>query len=159
MNTNNLPEVTIYTDGACLGNPGPGGWAAILYFKNNKKEIVGGNTGTTNNRMELKAVILALKSLPQSYKVTIFTDSKYLHDALVKGWLIRWQKNGWQTSSKTAVKNQDLWKELIPLLKKHQITMKWVKGHDGQPENERCDLLAKKEAKKGNYPLDSGTLN
>ncbi len=159
MNTNNLPEVTIYTDGACLGNPGAGGWAAILYFKNNKKEIVGGNTGTTNNRMELKAVILALKSLPQSYKVTIFTDSKYLHDALVKGWLIRWQKNGWQTSSKTAVKNQDLWKELIPLLKKHQITMKWVKGHNGQPENERCDLLAKKEAKKGNYPLDSGTLN
>lgn len=159
MNTNNLPEVTIYTDGACLGNPGPGGWAAVLHFKNNKKEIVGGNTGTTNNRMELKAVILALKSLPQSYKVTIFTDSKYLHDALVKGWLIRWQKNGWQTSSKTAVKNQDLWKELIPLLKKHQITMKWVKGHNGQPDNERCDLLAKKEAKKGNYPLDSGTLN
>lgn len=152
----NSPKVTIYTDGACTGNPGPGGWGAILFFKDRKKELSGGLAGTTNNRMELTAVLEALKSLNTPSQINLYTDSKYIHDALVKGWLRRWQSNGWKTASKTAVKNRDLWESLIPLLKKHELTIHWVRGHDGNADNERCDALAKKAAQRTDLPIDSG---
>lgn len=146
MKTDKLPEVTIHTDGSCLGNPGPGGWAAVLRTKNRKKEISGSEPLTTNNRMELTAVINALKALKQRCKITLITDSKYLHDALNKGWLKKWQNNNWQTSAKKPVKNQDLWEALAPLLDRHNCQILWTKGHAGNAGNERCDQLARNEA-------------
>ncbi len=148
----NLPHVIIYTDGACLGNPGPGGWAAILKYKELSKEIKGGEDFTTNNKMELTAVIKGLEALNKRCKVDIYTDSRYIHDAINKGWLDKWQQNKWKTSSKTDVKNRELWKRLIQLLQKHEVKIHWIKGHHGQKENEQCDEIARQEAKKRKNP-------
>lgn len=142
-----MPEVEIFTDGACLGNPGAGGWGAILRCKGVEKEISGAADDTTNNRMELTAVIEALKALKTSCNVAICTDSRYVMDGVTK-WLPNWQQNGWRTANKkTPVKNIDLWQELESLLDKHKIKWIWVKGHNGHPENERVDELARNQAK------------
>ncbi len=138
-------KVTIFTDGACSGNPGPGGYAAILRYKEQEKEIFGALKETTNNRMELTAVIMALKTLKEPCEVEIFSDSKYVVDSFKKGWVSNWQKNGWKTSNRKPVLNVDLWKELLILLKVHDVTFFWVKGHNAHPENERCDSLAVNE--------------
>lgn len=138
-------KVTIFTDGACSGNPGPGGYAAILRYKEQEKEIFGALKETTNNRMELTAVIIALKTLKEPCEVEIFSDSKYVVDSFKKGWIDNWQKNGWKTSNRKPVLNVDLWKELLILLKVHDVTFFWVKGHNAHPENERCDSLAVNE--------------
>ena len=138
-------RVTIFTDGACSGNPGPGGYAAILRYKEQEKEISGALKETTNNRMELTAVIMALKTLKEPCEVEIFSDSKYVVDSFKKGWISNWQKNGWKTSNRKPVLNVDLWKELLILLKVHDVTFFWVKGHNAHPENERCDSLAVNE--------------
>ncbi len=134
--------VEIFTDGACSGNPGPGGWGAILRFAGKEKELSGGEKETTNNRMELTAVIKALSALKEPCKVTLTTDSKYVCDAVLKGWVYSWKANGWRKADKKPALNVDLWEELLPLLDTHEVTFNWVKGHAGHPENERCDALA-----------------
>lgn len=141
-----MSDVLMYTDGSCLGNPGPGGYGAVLIYGENRKELSQGYQETTNNRMELRAVIEGLSALTRSCSVELYTDSKYVQQAITKGWLRNWQKNGWKTAAKKPVKNQDLWRELMPLLEKHTIDFRWVKGHSGHPENERCDELARNAA-------------
>lgn len=142
MNKNSNKPVQIFTDGACSGNPGPGGWGAILRYKGHEKEISGGEKETTNNRMELLAVISALECLKEACTVEVCTDSQYIANAFAKGWLENWQKNGWKTSAKKPVKNKELWERLLVQSQRHQLSWKWVKGHSGHPENERCDELA-----------------
>lgn len=154
MTLENNAIVTIYTDGACLGNPGPGGWGAVLLYGDHRREISGGYRRTTNNRMELLAVIEALSHLKTPTSAEVFTDSKYLHDAVNKGWLGKWQRNGWQTSEKKPVKNQDLWLRLDALLKTHGVRFCWVRGHAGDPENECCDRLASTAALGADLPED-----
>lgn len=134
--------VYIYTDGACSGNPGVGGWAAILIYNEFRKEMSGADAMTTNNRMELSAVINGLKALKEPCRVILTTDSKYVCDAVTKGWAKSWQKRRWIKSDKKPALNSDLWQELLDLLKIHDVEFKWVKGHAGHPENERCDELA-----------------
>ncbi len=134
--------VEIFTDGACSGNPGPGGWGAILRYNEREKELCGGQSETTNNRMELTAVIEALRALKQPCIAKITTDSKYVVDGITKGWAESWRKNGWKKADKKPALNPDLWGELLDLLTVHEVTFNWVKGHDGHPENERCDALA-----------------
>ena len=151
-----LPTVTVYTDGSALGNPGPGGWGAILEHPKKDKELSGGFARTTNNRMELLAAIKALEALTTKASVDLYTDSKYLCDAVNKNWIRGWVKNGWKTSAKKPVKNQDLWTRLIPLLARHEVRFHWVKGHNGHPENERCDVLAKEAASGMDLPVDEG---
>ena len=148
--------VTIHTDGACLGNPGPGGYGAVVDFVGEKRELSAGFRLTTNNRMELLAVIEALSSLPGPCAVTLVTDSRYVHDAIEKRWLASWQKKGWVNAEKKPVKNQDLWRRLIPLLSTHRISFSWVRGHTGNPDNERCDALAGAAARKRELPEDAG---
>lgn len=148
--------VTIHTDGACLGNPGPGGYGAVLACGDTRKELSGGFRLTTNNRMELLAVIEALGSLTEACAVTLVTDSRYVHDAIEKRWLASWQKKGWVNAEKKPVKNQDLWRRLIPLLSAHKVKFSWVRGHTGNPDNERCDVLAKSAATKSGLPADTG---
>lgn len=135
-------HIDIFTDGACSGNPGPGGWGAILRFGEHEKELSGGDNNTTNNRMELTAVISALSALKEPCEVTLTTDSKYVADAIEKGWAISWQKNNWRKADKKRALNSDLWEELLKLLTVHDVKINWVKGHAGHPENERCDQLA-----------------
>lgn len=149
-----LPRVTIYTDGSCLGNPGPGGYAAVLLSGPHRKELAQGFSGTTNNRMEIMAVIAGLESLKTRSAVEIVTDSQYVKKAFTDRWLAGWQKNGWKTAAKQPVKNQDLWKRLVPLIEAHQVTWRWVRGHSGDPENERCDQLARGAASGRNLPPD-----
>ena len=139
-----MKQIYIYTDGACSGNPGPGGWGAILKYKTVIKELSGAEKETTNNRMELMGVIAALEALKEPCIVEICTDSKYVCDAFLKNWIVSWQNNNWKTASKKPVKNRELWEKLIALSKQHQLTWKWIKGHAGHPENERCDALAVK---------------
>lgn len=133
--------VHLYTDGACSGNPGPGGWGAILRFGQLEKELSGGEADTTNNRMELTAAIRGLAALKEPCRVILTSDSKYLVDAVTKGWLYNWQKKGWKRTG-GPVLNVDLWEQLLPLLRLHDVEFVWVKGHAGHPENERCDRLA-----------------
>ena len=140
-----MKEIKIYTDGSCLGNPGPGGYGAILVYKNNEKEIYDGFFNTTNNRMELMAPIMALSKLKEPCNVKIITDSKYVKNGITS-WIFNWKKNNWKTSSKKDVKNKDLWQMLDIALNKHNVTWEWVKAHNGHLENERCDALAKKGA-------------
>ena len=135
-------EVQLFTDGACSGNPGPGGWGAVLRYKGMEKELSGGEPMTTNNRMELLAAIEGLSALKQPCRVTLTSDSKYLVDAVTKGWVYGWQKKGWKKSDNSPALNVDLWERLLPLLKYHEVEFVWVKGHAGHPENERCDQLA-----------------
>lgn len=146
-----LKNIEIYTDGACSGNPGPGGWAAILIYKGMEKNVSGGEQQTTNNRMELMAAIKGLKMLNQACSVTVYSDSAYMVDALTKGWLQKWQLNMWRTSAKEDVKNRDLWDELIGLSSMHIIHWIKVKGHSDNEYNNRCDELARAEIKKLTY--------
>lgn len=143
-----MKEVTLYTDGACSGNPGPGGYGTVLIYKGTKKELSEGFPETTNNKMELLSVIVGLRCLKEKCKVEIYSDSKYVVDAINQGWLISWQANGWRKSDKKPVKNIELWEELLSLMEKHEITFHWVKGHDGNEYNEICDKLAVKAYQK-----------
>jgi len=133
--------VELFTDGACKGNPGPGGWGAVLRFGAHEKELSGGEKLTTNNRMELMATIEGLKALSRPCEVTLYTDSKYVMDGITK-WIFGWVRNGWRTADKKPVKNADLWQALLDATKRHKVEWKWVKGHAGHPENERADRLA-----------------
>jgi ribonuclease HI len=143
-----MKAITIYTDGACSGNPGPGGWGAVLLYKDQEREVYGGESQTTNQRMELQAVIGALSSLKVTdWDVTIYSDSAYVVNAFKQKWIDKWQKNGWKNSKKEAVANQDLWKELLNLTGKNRIMMEKVKGHSGDMYNERCDELARQAIK------------
>ena len=137
-----MKHVDIFTDGACSGNPGPGGWGAILRYNGIEKELSGGEKETTNNRMELTAVIEALSKLKEPCEVTLITDSKYVADGLSKGWAESWKKNGWRKADKKPALNPDLWDKLLTLYHTHDVTIEWVKGHNAHPENERCDKMA-----------------
>jgi len=137
-----LPHVEIFTDGACRGNPGPGGWAYLLRFGPHEKLASGGSPATTNNQMELQAVIAALNALTKPCRVDLYTDSQYVQKG-IKEWLAQWQKNGWKTSSKQAVKNQEYWQALVQATTSHEIHWHWVRGHAGHPENERVDAAAR----------------
>ena len=149
MSNSQVPEqdrktIEIFTDGACSGNPGPGGWGAILRFQGRDKELSGGHPETTNNQMELQAAIEALKALKEPCSIVLYTDSQYLRQGITL-WIHNWKRNGWKTSDKKPVKNQALWEELDGLVKIHASNWHWLKGHAGHPENERCDELARNE--------------
>ncbi|MDE5557092.1 MAG: ribonuclease HI [Ruminococcus sp.] len=137
-----MKTVEIFTDGACSGNPGAGGYGVVMRYGTHEKELSGSDANTTNNRMELMGVIVGLSALKEPCKVILTTDSKYVVDSITKGWVYNWQKNNWIKSDKKPALNVDLWKQLLPLLEKHDVTFNWVKGHAGHPENERCDSLA-----------------
>jgi len=143
-----MKEVTIYTDGACSGNPGPGGWAAILIYMGREKVLSGGEGETTNNRMELSAVIEALRALKEPCTVQLYSDSKYVIDALSKGWARSWQKKGWIKSDKKPALNVDLWEQLLALCDRHELVCHWVKGHADNEYNARCDAIAVQEREK-----------
>ena len=153
-----MQKVTIHTDGSCLGNPGPGGWAAVLKLDDQdyRKEFAGGYKLTTNNRMEILAVVEALGQLQSPCEVELYSDSKYVCDSIEKRWVWGWQKKGWIKSDKKPALNVDLWKRLLPLLATHKVRMLWLKGHAGHPENERCDVLARAEAGRRDLPPDTG---
>jgi len=135
-------QVELYTDGACSGNPGPGGWGAILSYNGREKELCGGEEDTTNNRMELTAVISGLEALKEPCTVTVYSDSKYVVDAMNQGWAEKWHDNNWMRNAKEPALNPDLWEQLLGLTMEHDVTFVWVKGHAGHPQNERCDKLA-----------------
>lgn len=143
-----MKHVDIYTDGSCKSNPGPGGWCAILVYRGKEKQISGADAATTNNRMELTAVIEALSALKEPCEITLTSDSKYVLDALMNGWAKAWQANGWRKSDRSSALNPDLWEKLLTEAKKHKIDYVWVKGHAGHPYNERCDKVAQQEASK-----------
>lgn len=143
-----MKSVEIFTDGACKGNPGPGGYGAILRYNGYEKEVSGGEANTTNNRMELLAVIEAFKLLKEPCLVTLYSDSQYVCNAIEKGWAKKWQQNGWMRNKKEPALNKELWAELLNLIDKHNVKIVWVKGHAGHPENERCDKLAVSQASK-----------
>jgi ribonuclease HI len=146
-----LQSVEIYTDGACRGNPGPGGWAALLRMGERERELSGGETPTTNNRMELMAAIKGLEALKRPCRVQLFTDSNYVRDGITK-WIHGWRRNGWKTADKKPVKNAELWQELLDAAARHRVEWHWVKGHSGHPENDRVDALACAEADKLRKP-------
>ena len=143
-----LRKVKLYTDGACSGNPGPGGWGAILECDGYKKELSGGEANTTNNRMELLGVINGLSALKYRCVVTLISDSKYVIDAITKGWARKWKANGWMRNNKDKALNPDLWEQLLAQIDRHEMHYQWVKGHAGHPQNERCDQMAVAESKK-----------
>jgi ribonuclease HI len=140
-----MKQVDIFTDGACKGNPGPGGWAAILRMGAHEKELTGGEAATTNNRMEMTAILRGLSALNEPCAVTVHTDSRYVIDGMTQ-WIFGWQKRGWLNAAKKPVANEDLWRELIAAARPHKVSWEWIKGHSGHPENERCDALASAEA-------------
>ena len=137
-----MKKVEIYTDGSCKQNPGPGGWGAVLVYNGKEKEISGGEAHTTNNRMELLAVISALEILKEPCQVTLTSDSKYVCDGIGKGWAVGWRKRGWKKADNSPALNPDLWERLLNLCEVHEVTFVWVKGHAGHPYNERCDTMA-----------------
>ena len=137
-----MKKIELYTDGACRGNPGNGGWGAILVYQGVEKELSGGEEVTTNNRMELMAAIAGMEALKEPCNITLTSDSKYLTDAINKGWLASWKKNGWRKADKSAVLNVELWQKIDELLSIHNVEFVWVRGHAGHPYNERCDVLA-----------------
>ncbi|MBQ7681422.1 MAG: ribonuclease HI [Oscillibacter sp.] len=143
-----MKSVTVYTDGACSGNPGPGGWAAILIYGEHKRELSGGAASTTNNRMEMTAIISALSALKEPCTVELYSDSRYVLDALEKGWAIRWRRNGWKRNKSDAALNPDLWETLLNLTELHDVRCHWVRGHADNPYNNRCDALAVAESRK-----------
>jgi ribonuclease HI len=156
MTTENSLAVEIFTDGACSGNPGPGGWGALLRWRGEERELWGGDPDTTNNRMELMAAIQALESLKRPVTATLFTDSVYVKDGITK-WIHNWKVRGWKTASKKPVKNVDLWQRLDKALAQHDVDWRWVKGHAGHPENERADELARRGITDMNGPVRGET--
>ncbi|HAC63500.1 MAG TPA: ribonuclease HI [Cyanothece sp. UBA12306] len=151
---NSLKKVLIYTDGACSGNPGAGGYGTLLVYNNQRKELSGGYRLTTNNRMEMMAAIVGLEALTMKSSVTLYTDSRYIVDAITKGWAKKWQANGWKRNQKEKAKNPDLWQKLLDLCSDHQVEFVWVKGHAGHEENEYCDRLAVQASQQPNLPSD-----
>jgi len=151
-----VKAVEIYTDGACLGNPGPGGYGAVLIYGPHRRELSGGFCLTTNNRMEMMGAIVALNTLTEPCAVTLYSDSKYVVDAMVKGWAKRWQRQNWMRTKTEPALNPDLWADLLQAGDRHQVTWRWVKGHAGHPENERCDRLAVAAAHQPQLPPDLG---
>ena len=147
-------KINIYTDGACKGNPGPGGYGTVLLCENQRKELSGGFRKTTNNRMELMACLEGLRALTRPSTVTLTSDSKYVVNAMARGWAKRWRSKGWKISGSKPAKNPDLWSELLELCDKHTVTFKWVQGHSGHPENERCDALAVAASEAKDLPAD-----
>lgn len=143
-----MDKVIIYTDGACSGNPGPGGYGVVLVCKTKRKELSGSEENTTNNRMELTAAIVGLSALKRKCEVKLVTDSKYVSDGISKGWAASWRQNGWRKADKKPALNADLWEKLLILIEQHEVELEWVKGHNGHPENERCDALAVMEYQK-----------
>jgi len=152
-------QTIIYTDGAAIGNPGPGGYGAVILQEGKRRELSGGYQLTTNNRMELMAAIKALKALASPQDATLYSDSRYMVDSINKGWVKKWQANRWKKADKKKAENIDLWKQLLEELEKHNVTFVWVAGHAGTPENERCDRLAVRAASKKNLPEDEGYRN
>lgn len=142
-----MKQVTIYTDGSSLGNPGPGGWGVVLEYQGREKELSGGEPATTNNRMELTAIIEGLSALKEPCEVTLYSDSQYAVKAIEQGWAKQWRQNGWKKADKKPALNADLWQRVLDLLEQHTIHLVWVKGHAGNPKNERCDVLATTYAK------------
>ncbi len=153
---NTLKQLTIYTDGGCDPNPGPGGYGAVLLFGAQRKELSGGFRLTTNNRMEIYAAIQALEALKEPCQVSLYSDSEYLVKAISNGWAKRWKKRGWMRNSKDEALNPDLWEHLLALCDKHQVTFIWLKGHAGITENERCDQLSRQARHQKNLPVDEG---
>ncbi|MDE0212609.1 MAG: ribonuclease HI [Deltaproteobacteria bacterium] len=151
-----MKQVTIYTDGACIGNPGPGGYGTVLLYNGTRKELSGGYRKTTNNRMEIMAVLAGLRSLTEPCRVTLYSDSRYVVDAMSKGWAESWRAKGWRKGDKTPALNPDLWAEMLELSERHEIEYRWVKGHAGDPENERCDELAVTAARGADLARDEG---
>lgn len=149
-------HVTIYTDGSAIGNPGPGGYGVILRYGEHRRELSGGFEQTTNNRMEIRAAIEGLRALKEPCEVTLYSDSQYLVNAINQGWVKRWQAHGWMRTKSEPALNVDLWLELLPLLEKHNVTFVWVRGHADDPDNERCDQLARQAAAQSNLPPDTG---
>lgn len=150
-----MKKVEIYTDGACTGNPGPGGYGVILKYGNRRKEMSGGFRRTTNNRMELTAAIVGLESLKERCRVILYTDSQYLVESITKGWAQRWRENGWKRTKKEQARNPDLWERFLQLCEYHEVELKWLRGHAGDRENERADNLAVKAAQQENLPPDT----
>ncbi|MGC9502882.1 ribonuclease HI [Baaleninema sp.] len=148
-------HVTIYTDGACSGNPGVGGYGTLLIYGEHQKELSAGFRKTTNNRMEMMAAIVGLQALKQPCQVSLYSDSKYLVDAMKQGWAKRWKANGWRRNKKEMAKNPDLWQQLLELCDRHQVEFFWVKGHAGHPENERCDRLAVAASQQNELRVDT----
>jgi ribonuclease HI len=151
-----LKRVTLYTDGACIGNPGPGGYGIVLLYGNHRKELSGGYRLTTNNRMEVTAAIQGLAALKEPCEVELFSDSEYLVNAIEKGWARRWRANGWYRQNKKIAENRDLWEEILRLCERHKVRFEWIRGHAGHVENERCDELAVQAARLSNLPVDKG---
>jgi ribonuclease HI len=151
-----MKQVTLYTDGGCINNPGPGGYGVVLLYSSHRKELSGGFRFTTNNRMEIYAAIAGLSALKEPCRVTLFSDSQYLVHAIQKGWARKWRENGWKRNSKERALNPDLWQKLLDLCDIHQAEFRWLRGHAGDSENERCDELAKAAALGSNLPEDSG---
>lgn len=155
----NLKHVTIYTDGACLGNPGPGGYGVVLLYNGNRRELSRGFRKTTNNRMEIMAALAGLRSLKEPCRVTIYSDSRYVVDAMSKGWAKRWRERNWKRNAKESARNPDLWAELLDLSDRHRVDYRWVKGHAGDPLNERCDELAVAAARGPDLAIDEAYEN
>jgi ribonuclease HI len=154
----NVKRVTIYTDGACIGNPGPGGYGVVLVYQGHRKELSGGYRNTTNNRMEIMAAIAGLEALKEECKVTLYSDSEYLVNAMSRGWAQRWRANGWKRTRREKAVNPDLWERLLQLCEHHEVRFNWVKGHAGTPENIRCDELAMQAAQQPDLSDDEGYI-
>jgi ribonuclease HI len=152
-------HVTIYTDGACIGNPGPGGYGVVLLYEGHRKELSAGFRKTTNNRMEIMAVIAGLLALKQRCRVELFSDSQYVVKTMTHGWAKRWRSEGWKRNKKDRALNPDLWEKLLDLCEQYEVDFKWVKGHNSNPENERCDKLSVGAASKSNLLIDEGYEN
>ena len=150
-----MKQITIYTDGACLGNPGPGGYGVVLLYDGHRKELSGGYRKTTNNRMEMMAAIVGLRALKQPCEITLYSDSRYVVQAMSEGWARRWRTKGWKRNATELAKNPDLWAEMLELSERHAVSYKWVKGHAGNLGNERCDALAVAAANQPNLPPDA----
>jgi len=153
-----MKNVTLYTDGGCINNPGPGGYGVVLIYDSHRKELSGGFRKTTNNRMEIFAAIAGLEALKEPCRVTLVSDSQYLVYAIQKGWARKWQANGWRRNSREPAINPDLWEKLLKLCEVHEVQFQWVRGHAGHTENERCDDLAKSAARSPNLAVDPGYL-
>ncbi|MBK1830869.1 ribonuclease HI [Verrucomicrobiaceae bacterium R5-34] len=151
-----MKDITIYTDGSSRGNPGPGGYGTLLIYQGHRKELSGGFAKTTNNRMEILAALTGLESLREPCRITVYSDSKYVIDAMDKGWIHGWKKKGWSRGPNKPLKNADLWKRMSAAVQGHKVSWKWVKGHAGHPENERCDALATNAADQRGNPVDRG---